>query len=265
MRGRRPRRRRRARTGRRRPACLRPRPRIARALAWQKGGGSSGAPGWASAAATAAFTFGTTCGTDAPARSVSNFLPVQYQRWSTLCPLIITAARSLPDTATLRLAGQRAFISSPSVGTSRWTRRHRVMRRDLPGTRLVLGAIDGLVGPRERLVGPGIGDDPGARRVIAGEDGRMAGAGLGRGVALIAVAERRPAAEPGKAAGEVRAIFVPQIGRELVDRDDDEEPGRRRRRRCGWDRRGTSRGGGEMNLRMALRHSAAKQGSRPLR
>ena len=40
---------------------------------------------------------------------------------------------------------------------------------------------------------------PGARRVIAGQDRRMAGAGLGRGVALIAVAEDRPAREPGRA------------------------------------------------------------------
>ena len=38
-------------------------------------------------------------------RSVVNCLPSQYQRWSALWPLIITAARSLPETATLRLRG----------------------------------------------------------------------------------------------------------------------------------------------------------------
>src|SRR4051794_41964242 len=90
-----------------------------RALAWQKAGDWSGWRGCASAVATAALTLGTTVGTGAPARSVSNLPPVQYQRWSALCPVIITAARSLPETATLRLPGQRAFIRSPSVGTSR--------------------------------------------------------------------------------------------------------------------------------------------------
>ena len=33
----------------------------------------------------------------------SNLLPVQYHRWSATWPLIITAERSLPETATLRL------------------------------------------------------------------------------------------------------------------------------------------------------------------
>ena len=94
---------------------------MTRAFAWQNGGGCSGGRGCASAAAIAAFTLGTTRGTGAAARSVANALPVQYQRWSALWPVIITAARSLPDTATLRLPGHRAFISSPSVGTSKWS------------------------------------------------------------------------------------------------------------------------------------------------
>ena len=52
----------------------------------------------------------------------------------------------------------------------------------------------------------------------------MAGAGLGRGMALVAVAEhRRPDASRAEPAGELRAIFVEQVGGELVDRDGDEE------------------------------------------
>src|SRR5207249_4860201 len=88
---------------------------------------------------------------------------------------------------------------------------------------LVFRTIDALVRALDALVDPDVGDDPGARRMIAGEDGRMAGAGLGRRVALISVAEHGAARQPREAAGELRAILVEQIGRELVDRDDDEE------------------------------------------
>ena len=37
-----------------------------------------------------------------------------------LWPPIIITARSLAETATLRLVGHAAFIRSPSVGTLRW-------------------------------------------------------------------------------------------------------------------------------------------------
>ena len=63
-------------------------------------------------------------------------------------------------------------------------------------------------------------------------------------MALIAVAEHGPLREPREAAGELRAIFVEQVGRELVDGDDDEEfwRGQRLRGRLG---RETGRRGGE--------------------
>ena len=87
---------------------------------WQKGVASSGGAGRRETAAASAFTLATTvAGPARPSRSVANFLPSQYQRWSALWPPIITAARSLPATATLRLPGHRCFISSPSVGTRR--------------------------------------------------------------------------------------------------------------------------------------------------
>src|SRR3954454_2073935 len=91
------------------------------ALAAQKGGASSPGTGVAIAAATAALVRATAAGIAAELTSVSNLLPVQYQRWSATWPLIMTAERSLPETATLRLAGHLRFISSPSVGTRRWT------------------------------------------------------------------------------------------------------------------------------------------------
>jgi hypothetical protein len=43
-----------------------------------------------------------------------------HHTWSITWPPIISAARSLPETATLRAAGHCCFIRSPSVGTSRW-------------------------------------------------------------------------------------------------------------------------------------------------
>src|SRR4051812_43903393 len=90
------------------------------ALPAQKGGGSSPGSGVAIAAATAELVRPTALGI-AALRSLSNFAPVQYQRWSATWPLIITAERSLPDTATLRLVGHLRFISSPRVGTRKWT------------------------------------------------------------------------------------------------------------------------------------------------
>src|SRR4051794_33300609 len=68
--------------------------------------------------------------------------------------------------------------------------------------------------------------------MVAREDRRMAGAGLGRGMALIAVAEHGPRRDPREAIGELRAIFIEQVGGELVDREDDEQLGRMRL--CLW-------------------------------
>src|SRR3954453_5569910 len=92
---------------------------------------------------------------------------------------------------------------------------------------LIFRAIDALVLALDGLVEPVISDDAGPGRVIAGEDRRVPGTGLGRRVALIAVAEIGPRSEPGKAGTELRPIFVEQVRRELVDRDDDEELRRR--------------------------------------
>src|SRR6185437_13114819 len=86
------------------------------ALLAQNGGASSAGDGAASNRATAALVTAMLGGWRTE-RSVANRPPSQNQRWSARWPLIITAARSLPATATLRLAGQRAFVSSPSVGT----------------------------------------------------------------------------------------------------------------------------------------------------
>jgi hypothetical protein len=119
--------------------------------------------------------------------------------------------------------------------------RDRVGARIAPGHSLVLGAIDPLVGARHAKIVPGVGDDPGARRVSAGEQRRVARAGFGRRVRLIAVGEDdavRQALEP---AGEMRPIFGEQLGRELVDRDRDDQLRPRRRRRCGERRDGGER------------------------
>ena len=49
----------------------------------------------------------------------------------------------------------------------------------------------------------------------------MTGAGLGDRVALIRLVKNRPSSEPSEAARELRSIFVEEIARELVDRNDD--------------------------------------------
>ena len=112
-----------------------------------------------------------------------------------------------------------------------------VVARGCAGHRLVLRAIDGLVGTRDGLVDPVIGDDAGMLGPEAGEDGGVAGARLGRSVALIAAGEHAALLQPREAASEGAAIFVEQISRELIDRDYHDEFGRRgrgrdRRQRC---------------------------------
>ena len=104
------------------------------------------------------------------------------------------------------------------------------------GDALILGAIDGLVGARGLQIGPAVGDDAGARGVHPGQDRRMARAGLGRGMALIARREHRAFQQPLEPAGEAVAIFGEQIGGELIDRDRHDQLGRRARRGRGGGR-----------------------------
>src|SRR3546814_3220199 len=84
---------------------------------------------------------------------------------------------------------------------------------------LVLGAIDAFVLARGRQVEIMIGDDAGVRRMVAGQDRRMAGAGFGRAMRLIARREDDARSEPRETAGEAAAIFGEKVGRKLVERD----------------------------------------------
>src|SRR3546814_1620564 len=72
---------------------------------------------------------------------------------------------------------------------------------------LVLGAIDAFVLARGRQVEIMIGDDAGVRRMVAGQDRRMAGAGFGRAMRLIARRKDDARSEPRETAGEAAAIF----------------------------------------------------------
>ena len=104
-------------------------------------------------------------------------------------------------------------------------RDHRQRGRAV-GVALLLGAIDALVGTGDREIVPIVGDDAAARGVHAGEDGGMARAGLGSGVALIGRGEHRASHQPGQPAGIVLAILREEIGGELIHRDGDEQLGR---------------------------------------
>ncbi len=55
----------------------------------------------------------------------------------------------------------------------------------------------------------------------------MAGAGFGRGMALIATRECSALAQPLEAAFIIGPIFAEEIGGKLIDRDGDDQPGRR--------------------------------------
>jgi len=59
----------------------------------------------------------------------------------------------------------------------------------------------------------------------------VAGAGLGGGMALIALGKYHTLFEPLEAAREILPIFAEEIRGELVDRHDDEQAGRRDGRR----------------------------------
>ncbi len=97
---------------------------------------------------------------------------------------------------------------------------------------LVLGAVDQLVGPGGRQIVPVVGDDAGAGGVIAGQDGGVAGAGLGRGMALEARGKDRAARQALHAGGVGRAILREEVGGELIDGDRHQQlrPGGRCRR-----------------------------------
>src|SRR3546814_15363914 len=58
-----------------------------------------------------------------------------------------------------------------------------------------------------------------SRRMVAGQDRRMAGAGFGRAMRLIARRKDDARSEPRETAGEAAAIFGEKVGRKLVDRD----------------------------------------------
>ncbi len=102
----------------------------------------------------------------------------------------------------------------------------------------VLGAPRGDVGRAphryaidrrtRRDVEPVVGDDAGGRRMTAGQDGRVTGTGLGRGMALVSGEDQAigKALEPGSVS---RPIAIEQVPGELVDRDGDDQLGRRGR------------------------------------
>ncbi|MNS73727.1 hypothetical protein D3C72_1071760 [compost metagenome] len=69
-----------------------------------------------------------------------------------------------------------------------------------------------------RGVDPVVGRNAAVRRVDAGQDGRVTGAGHGDAMRLIAVDRDKPLIGQGlQPAGELAAILVEQVGAELVD------------------------------------------------
>ena len=75
--------------------------------------------------------------------------------------------------------------------------------------RLVLSAINRRAPTWTGQLIPGVGDDPGVRRIVAGQEGRVTRTGLCRRMRLIAISKHD--ALIGKAAetaGEIRSIFV---------------------------------------------------------
>ena len=81
------------------------------------GAAIAGAPSL-STAVIAAF-WRTAAGARSRPPSVTKPAPFHQYAASIVCPPIIITARSLAETATLRLRGSAAFIYSPSVGTLR--------------------------------------------------------------------------------------------------------------------------------------------------
>jgi len=96
-------------------------------------------------------------------------------------------------------------------------------------------AIDFLAGLR---VDPVVGGDAGLGRMQARQDRRVAGAGLGQAVGLIAVDRHQSLVRhPPQAAGVTAAILVEQIGAELVHHDGHNQLRRRQGRAGGLRRR----------------------------
>ncbi len=96
-------------------------------------------------------------------------------------------------------------------------------------------AIDFLAG---LAVDPVVGGDSGLGRMHARQNRRVAGAGLGQAVGLIAVDRHQPLVRhPAQAARVAAAVLVEQIGAELVHHDGDDQLRRRQGRNGGlWSR-----------------------------
>ena len=103
--------------------------------------------------------------------------------------------------------------------------RNRIIPRIAAGNRFVFGAIDFIVrlaravGARRFRILPVIGDDPGACRAAPGQNRRMAGAGFGRGMALMTARKDDALRQPFESAGYARPIFIEQVSRKLVHRN----------------------------------------------
>ena len=83
-----------------------------------------------------------------------------------------------------------------------------------------------------------VGGNAGLGRMQARQDRRMAGAGLGQAVGLIAVDRHQSLVRhPAQAAGVAAAILVEQIGAELIHHDGHDQLGRRQGRAGGLRRR----------------------------
>ena len=174
---------------------------------------------------TSALAAPTTAGASSPPRaSVTKTRPPQYQRWVGIVAAHHDRSPVLAghgDDPTARIGALHQIAE----------RRHAQMEvgdgvifRRRAGHALVLGAIDIFVRPRRALIVPVVGDDPGATGPVAGQDGRMAWAGLGRRVRLVAGGEHnalRQAAEPARV---VAAIFGEEVGGELIDRNGNNQP-----------------------------------------
>ncbi len=91
------------------------------------------------------------------------------------------------------------------------------------GGRGVAGAVLGLA---VHGVAPGVGDDSGAVRIGSGEEGRVAGAGLGGGVPVVRIGKPRAAVE--EALEAVGSELVPILDhlalRQAVDDEEHHEP-----------------------------------------
>ena len=105
-------------------------------------------------------------------------------------------------------------------------RRIAARARRRAGNSRILRTIDALVIARDAKIEPVVGDHAVAPRMRSGQDGRMAGAGFGRGMRLIARGKHHARCQPREAASEMLAILAEQIGGKLIDRYRDDQLGR---------------------------------------